>query len=132
MVTFQKKGFKSDLLEFRDHIFNMQESAVCNEIIEEEDVVKAMVLLNVISYKKIADVFLGCAAINLVNAYVKQDNSKLNYGFKRHLIELLKGVEDINQPKTIQVDYDNRNKQQILMIVIWNFQFSYKFIRHSN
>ena len=131
MATIQKKGFKSDLLEFRDKISNMQESAIPKEIIAEEDIVKAMILLNLISYQKIADVFLGCAAINLVNSYVKQDNPKLGYNFKRHLIELLKGVEDINQPKTIQIDYDNRNNQQILMIVIWNFQFSYKFIRYS-
>ncbi len=37
MATTQKRGFKSDLLEFRDRISNMQESAIPKEIIAEED-----------------------------------------------------------------------------------------------
>ena len=127
-----KKGFKEDILEFRERVANMQASSLPQEIIEEEDIVKAMILLNLIKYRKIADVFLGCAAINLVNAYVKQKNAKLGYNFKRHLLELLKGIEDINQPKTIQVDFDNSTHQQILMIVIWDFQFSYKCIYYSD
>ena len=127
----QKKGFKNALHDFGYKISKMQELDIPKEEIKEEDVVKAMILLNLISYKKIADVFLGCAAINLINTYVKQENTKLGYYFKRHIIELLKGIEDINQPKTIQIDYDNSNNQQILLISIWHFQFSYKCIRYS-
>lgn len=128
----QNNGFKSDLIDFKDKIITMQNSAVPEERITEENIVKAMILLNLISYKNIADIFLGCAAINLVNAYMKQGESKLGYNFKRHLIDLLKGIEDISQPNTIQVVFDNRSKLQILMIVIWDFQFSYKFVYYSD
>ena len=42
------------------------------EHVLESDVASAMILLNLISYKNVADIFLGCAAMNLINAYVNQ------------------------------------------------------------
>jgi hypothetical protein len=89
-----------------------------------------MILLNLICYKNVADVFLGCAAMNLINAYVNQESAHLNYQFKRHLINLIKGVEDVRQPNLIRVDYD-KHAGGCLMISIMGFQFTYKSIRYS-
>lgn len=100
------------------------------EHVLESDVASAMILLNLISYKNVADIFLGCAAMNLINAYVNQESSHLNYQFKRHLINLIKGVEDVRQPDLILVDYD-QHAGGCLMISIMGFQFTYKSIRYS-
>lgn len=122
-------GFKNQVADFLTLIKN--QGLKENLPIEENTVVKALIVLNFISYKKIADIFLGCACINLLNKYVKDSSSKLNYQFKRHINNLLKGIEDINQPKTVRVDYDNTEGKAILLISIWDFQFSYKSIRFS-
>lgn len=124
-------SFKSGVSAFQNRIFDMQEKGIPKEYIGEDDVVKAMIVLNLISYKNEADVFLGCASINLVNAYMKQKKPKLGYNFRRHLNNLLKGIDDIKQPQTIQIIYDNSSNLQILMVVICNFQFSYKFVYYS-
>ena len=127
--TEKRTGFKEMLSDFFIVIKN--QDLVNDNIIDEQNVVRAMILLNFISYRKIADVFLGCACLNLVNRYVKKSSSKLNYQFKRHICNLLKGIQDINQPKTIKVDYDNSEGKSILLISIWDFQFSFKSIRFS-
>lgn len=100
------------------------------EYIEEKDVIKAMNILNYAVYRNIADIFLGCAAINLVNAYVKQDDAKLNYEFRRHLIRILKAIEKV-EDKNILVIYDDSKGLRILMIQIAGFQFSFKSERLS-
>lgn len=124
----QFKKFVSDL---ETEIIQLQRDKEPTEFIDEEDVVVALVSLNLLPYKSIADCFMGCAAVNLLNSYVKQKNAKLNYGFKRHLIEILKGIEDLNVPNIIQVTYDNRKQEGILQITFWRFQFSFKSMRFS-
>lgn len=125
-------GYKDDVHAFRERILGMQNASRPLEIIEEEEIVSALIVLNLLAYHQIADVFLGCAAINLINRYVKQQNCKLNYQFKRHIINLLKGIEDIREPGTIVVGYDNSEGNAVLLISIWDFQFSYKSIRYSD
>ena len=122
---------KKFIFDLETDIIKWQRDSEPLELISEEDVVAALVSLNILPYKSIADCFFGCAAVNLLNSYVKQKNSKLNYGFKRHLIEILKGIDDLNVPNIIQVTYDNRHNQGILQITFWKFQFSFKSIRFS-
>ena len=124
-------SFKSGVSAFQNRIFDMQEKGIPKEYIGEDDVVKAMIVLNLISYKNEADVFLGFASINRVNDYMKKKKPKLGYNFRRHLNNLLKGIDDIKQPQTIQIIYDNSSNLQILMVVICNFQFSYKLVYYS-
>lgn len=117
-------GFKDELREFQRQVVLLQ-GRECDEQIEHEDAVIALVVLNYIQYKKVPDLFLGCAAMNLLNTYVKQPKAKLNYQFRRHMQSLLKGFEDVNQPKAVRVWHDDKNGMVFLMIVFWNFQFSF-------
>ena len=121
--------FEQDIADLYNVVKKLQMNDY--EIISDEAVISAMSVLNFIKYNKVPDAFLGCAALNLINAYVKQDNSKLNYSFKRHLCNILKGIEDIQQPKSIQIYYDPINNQNIIYIVFGDFQFSYKAARFS-
>lgn len=123
-MELSKMGFKDELKNFEKTVLELQNTAE-REVIPEEDVVKSLVILNYISYEKVPDAFLGCAALNLLNTYVKQKDSKLGYRFRRHLYNLLKGIDDINQIKTINVFYDISKSNGMLMIVFWGFQFSF-------
>ena len=117
-------GFKDELKCFEEKVLEAQNNDE-KELISEEDVLKSLIILNYISYEKVPDAFLGCAAINLLNTYVKQDGAKIGYRFRRHLYPLLKGIEDINQRKTIDVFYDESKPGGILIVSFWGFQFSF-------
>ena len=117
-------GFKDELKSFEKTVFEAQATDE-REIIPEEDVIKSLVILNYISYEKVSDAFLACSALNLLNTYVKQDDAKIGHRFRRHLYSLLKGIDDINQKKSIDVFYDDSKQNGILMIVFWGFQFSF-------
>ncbi|MBU5336155.1 hypothetical protein [Intestinibacter bartlettii] len=116
-------GFKDELFHLKNVVMSLQEN---KEKIDEEDVVSALVILNYIQYNSVADAFLGCAAINLINTYVKQKDSKLNYKFRRHISNVLKGIEDINKNEIIKVYFEGEKKLGMLMIVFWDFQFSFQ------
>lgn len=117
-------GFKDELNIFKEDVLKFQERSE-PERISEEDVIAAFVILNYIKYEKVPDIFLGCAAANLLNTYIKQENTKINYQFRRHLENILKGIEDVNQTKTIKVFHEGSKKSGLLMIVFWDFQFSF-------
>lgn len=117
-------GFKDEVNELKNIVLNLQKNEE-KETVSDKDAAKCLVLLNYVQYEKVPDAFLGCAALNLLNTYVKQNKAKLGYRFRRHLYNLLKGIEDINQSKTIDVFYDEGKPNGILMIVFWGFQFSF-------
>lgn len=97
------------------------------ELVSERDVVRAYCVLNFIRYENIADVFLGCAAVNLLNAYVKNGDAKIGYTFKSHLGEILNAIDRL-QSFLIKVGYDNTRQMHLLQIDISGFQFSFKSV----
>lgn len=117
-------GFKDELLSFSQVVIEKQSSSE-KELVSDEDVVRALNILRYIDYKKVPDAFLGCASLNLLNTYVKQKDSQLGYRFRVYLSELLKGIEDINQPKSIKILYQQGEKNTNIMFVFWDFQFSF-------
>lgn len=131
MNTFEvafSKAFSAEVALFHKKVKSMISNE--KETIEIEDVIQAMNILNYTVYQNIADIFLGCASINLVNAYVKQDDAELNYEFRRHLIRILKAIEQTKDDNIIVI-YDNTKGLRILMIQIAGFQFSFKSERLS-
>lgn len=121
-------GFKDELKRFENEL--SQKRKIPSEI-SEEDVLSALLILNYMDFGKVPDAFLACACMNLLNAYKKQDNTKISYQYKRHLLEIVKGIEDIDQPKTIKIGYDNSSNMGLLIIQFWNFQFSFQACRYS-
>ena len=100
-------GFKDELRDFHGVIQKLQTNNEINkELVDEEDVLAALIILNFIDYKKVPDLFLGCASLNLLSTYIKQQDSKINYQFRRHILSVLKGIEDVQQPKSVKVTFD--------------------------
>lgn len=123
-------GFKEELSEFGTTVIALQYEDY-KERVDEEQAIAAMNILNFIIYKKVPDIFLGCAAYNLLSVYAKQKDSKISFQFRRHILNLIKGIEDVNQPKAVRVAY-HANEDCLLIINFWNFQFSFKSQRLSN
>lgn len=120
-------GFKDELKEFNSVVIAMQENEE-REYITDEEAVAAINILSFIKYNKVPDAFLACAAFNLLNVYVRQENNDFSFKFRMHIHNLLKGIEDINQPKAIRVDYDNSDLK-LLIVQFWDFQFSFGQVR---
>lgn len=118
-------GFKEELREFHEKIKYINSDDTFMEEIGHADALSALIVLNFIKYEKIADLFLGVASINLLNRYVKQKNALIGYQFRIHLINTLKGIEDINQKKTVLIGYES-SQNNLLIIQFWNFQFSFQ------
>lgn len=109
-------GFKDEVFEFNERIKNL-DSTAAPEIIYDSDALAALIVLNFIKYEKVPDAFLAVAALNMLNRYVKQPKSRIGYKFRIHIINVLKGIEDIGQKKSIYISYvPNRNNLWIFRL----------------
>lgn len=124
-------GFKDEVKALLQDVIDIQKEEE-SEIITDEEAIAAINVLNFAKYNKVPDVFLGCSAYNLLNVYVKQKSSGLSCQFHQHIHNILKGIEDINQPKAIKVSFDNSEKLNLLIISFWGFQFSFQSMRFNN
>ena len=94
-----------------------------NEKIEEEDIIKAVSYLNNIYIDNTGDCLIFLSALNLCNTYVKQNNSKIGYSFKKgikYLIDIL-NYRDI---KDLYID-SNKNNGTLFVFQIGDIQFSF-------
>ena len=99
---------------------NLQEST---EIIEEEDIIRAVSYLNNIYIENTGDCLIFLSALNLCNTYVKQNNSRIGYSFKKgikHLIDIL----NYRNIKDIYID-STQNKGTLFIFQIGEIQFSF-------
>ena len=118
-------GFKDDVKELEKRVRDRQ-NIVDPELITAKDIVAAFVVLNNTCYKNAADVFLGCSALNLLYTYAKESDSQIGYSFKRHLIPIINGIEEMNQNEAIRVYKASDVSDSVLRISIWNFQFTFR------
>lgn len=121
-------GFKDELKGFTQSVIALQRLEE-REYITDDEAIAAINILNHAKYNKVPDLFLGCSAYNLLNVYVKQKNNRLSCHFHRFIHEILKGIEDVNQPKTIRLSYDTSEHLSLLIISFWDFQFSFQSVR---
>lgn len=99
---------------------NLQET---NEIITEEEILKAITYLNNIYIEDTGDCLIYLSALNLCNTYVKQNNSKIGYTFKKGIKNLI----DILNYRDIKDIYINsiQNKGTLYIFQIGDIQFSF-------
>lgn len=117
--------------QLKSLVLKLKDANIPEEEILEKDVVRALSVLNYIAYLSVADIFLGCAAVNLLNAYVKRKDSKVSYSFKCHLGPILNAIARL-RPLFVTVGYDNSRNWHMLQIDFKGFQFSYKAIKQSD
>lgn len=94
------------------------------EEIHEEDVILALNVLNFLKYEDTADFFLGCSAANMLNAYVRQRNRKIDHAFKIHLNRIIQAIYD-HHASRVKIGVENGNSRT-LIFQFKGFQFSFQ------
>jgi hypothetical protein len=93
------------------------------EILNEEDIIKAITYLNYMLIEDTGDCLIFLSALNLCNAYVKQNNSKITYSFKK-CIEYFLEIINYKNIKDLYV-YKNKNNGTLFIFQIGEIQFSF-------
>ena len=93
------------------------------ELLTEEDIIKAITYINNMLIEDTGDCLIFLSALNLCNAYVKQNNSKISYSFKKcieYFIEVLnyRNIKDIHVCKV-------KNNGTLFIFQIGEIQFSF-------
>ena len=116
-------------MEFLNYTKKLNQLAIKKQIetnleeISEEDVVKAIAYLNNIYIEDTGDCLIFLAALNLCNAYVKQNNSKITYTFKK-CIEYFIDILNKKELKNILVG-KSKNNGTLFIFQIGEIQFSF-------
>lgn len=122
VLPYDLKSFCSALNEKCIELQNAEK-----EHVPELTAVEAYSLIKNIKLNDAGDVLLYCAAMNLLNTYVKQKDSTIGYNFKNelhYLTSILLNV-DIND---VYIDYQ-AEAGSVLMIKIYDIQFSFHDVR---
>jgi len=93
------------------------------ELLDEEDAIKAITYLNHMLIEDTGDCLIFLSALNLCNAYVKQNNSKITYSFKK-CIEYFLEVVNYKNIKDLYV-YKDKNNGTLFIFQIGEIQFSF-------
>lgn len=100
------------------------------EVLSEEDAFKAYAYIKHMRIADAGDVVLFCAAMNLLNTYVKQDQDDIGYAFKQeteHLVGILWNVPIDD----VLVDYQMDKGSSLLVVEIFGLQFSFHQIQKT-
>ena len=94
-----------------------------SELLTEEDIIKAITYINNMLIEDSGDCLIFLSSLNLCNAYVKQNNSKITYSFKKcieYFIEILnyKNIKDLYICKI-------KNNGTLFIFQIGEIQFSF-------
>ena len=96
------------------------------EVVSDECAFEALYIIKNMYIEDAGDALLYCASVNLLNTYVKQENRKIGYFFKSE-INYITSVILNKDIKDVYVDLQENGN--LLVIQIFNLQFSFHFIR---
>lgn len=119
--------FGSSFYTELDALKSMLPKFPAENAVVERDVVLSHLILDCIEYRNMADLFLGCACVNLLGRYANTDHSKsrVKYDFKMYLGEIIDGIANVNNGR-IRIGYDAPKDSGMYLIVSFDdFQFSY-------
>lgn len=119
---YQQDSFEEFCMRVNDTCKKLQEDP--KEKITDQTAFMAYACVKNMRLMDTGDVLLFCAAMNLLNTYVKQKTNKLGYGFKKEIgylfgISLNVGIRDV----LIDLQMDGTNN--LLVIEILGVQFSF-------
>ena len=99
------------------------------EIVSDDVGYEAYAIVKNMKIADAGDVLLYCAAINLLNTYVKQPNCKIGYGFKEdiHYMTCILLNLDIDD---VHIDY--HDVESLLVVQIFSIQFSFHYVKKRN
>lgn len=114
-------------MKFLDYTKELNRLAIelqgSDEIINEEDIIKAIFYINNMYIDDTGDCLIFLAALNLCNAYVKYDRNNIGYSFKKGI----KYIIDVLNNRDIKDTYVNKvnNNGKLYLFQIGEIQFSF-------
>ena len=94
-----------------------------NEIIEKEDIIRAIYYIDNIYINSELDVLIFLASLNLFNSYAKQIDNHDIYKFKKGISTLIKIINEKNISNTYI--FQTKDKGNLYIFQIGNIQFSF-------
>lgn len=95
------------------------------EHVSVDDAALAYMLIRNMKYKEVVDFYLGSACLNLLNTYVKQKDSMIDYRFKGYTRVLINTLAN-NDIEGIKMDLQIDKGMKLLMIQLYDeIQFSF-------
>ncbi len=117
------KNLKEMLQNDQQQYTLLQESE--KEHVTIEDATLAYTIIKDIRYKDVPDFYLGSASLNLLNTYVKQKDSLIDYRFKKYTKKLIETLANSNI-EGIKMDLQIDKGMRLLMIQLHDeMQFSF-------
>ena len=100
------------------------------EIVSDEQAFAAYACLRQMRIADAGDVVLFCAAMNLLNTYVKQDQQHIGYAFKQETDHLTGILSSLSIPDVV-IDLQKDKGMTLLVVDILGLQFSFHNISRS-
>lgn len=95
------------------------------EVVSIADAAFAYTIVENLEYKTPIDFYIGSAALNLLNTYVKQDDSLIGYSFKKNTAKIVDALAKADLPE-LTIDLQMESGMKLLMILICDeVQFSF-------
>lgn len=95
------------------------------EVVSLADAAFAYTIVENLEYKTPIDFYIGSAALNLLNTYVKQDDSLIGYSFKKNTAKIVDALAKADLPE-LTIDLQMESGMRLLMISICGeVQFSF-------
>lgn len=118
-MTTLKDILKKDQQDYVD----LQSGA--KEVVSLEDATFAYTIVENLEYKTPIDYYIGSAALNLLNTYVKQEDSLIGYSFKKNTAKIVDALAKADLPE-LTIDLQMESGMKLLMILICEeVQFSF-------
>jgi len=120
--------FDNFCLELNEFCKNNQSQE--KENVSDEKAFEALCYVSLISLKQQGDYLLFLSSINLLNAYIKQKDSKISYNFKNNIGIFLDNLIINTNINELSFGYDKTDKK-CLIFDFNNIQFSFHHISTS-
>ena len=95
------------------------------EVVSLADATFAYTIVEQLEYKTPVDFYIGSAALNLLNTYVKQEDTLIGYSFKKNTSKIVDALAKADLPE-LTIDLQMESGMRLLMILICGeVQFSF-------
>ena len=122
----EMSGFKTFCKNLNDLCANMQ---VSKEVVGRDDAERALAYAKTMDLKGAGDVLLFCAAVNLMNAYVKQPGCRrFGYSFKANVPRVIEHLRN-NPEEVMRYSVQMDGKSSLTIVEVFGIQFSFHCVQ---
>ena len=111
------------LIQFTKELNEYAKNNLNNEIIPKEDLIRAIYYMNNIFIESEEDILIFLSALNLCNAYIKQNKNNISYSFKKGITTIIK-IANNYQFDNLKI-YTTSDNGNLYLFQLGYIQFSF-------